>query len=325
MTYPRRAFLRLAASAVALPALLRNAQAQTYPAKPVRIVVGFVSGSATDIITRLMGQWLTERLGQPFIVENRGGAGGSIATETVVRAPADGYTLLACGSWDATNTSLYDKLSYNFSRDITPIASIGRGPNVLVVHPSFPARTVPEFIAYAKANPGKVTYASAGIGTVAHMAGELFMAMAGVNMVHVPYRGLAPAVTDLLGGQVHTIFSTMPPAISNIRAGKLRALAVTSTTRSEALPDLPTVSDVLPGYEATLLTGLSGPRNTPADIVDRLNKEINAGLGDPAMKAKLSELGNDPVAMTPADFGKLLGDETEKWGKVIRAANIKIQ
>jgi len=194
-----------------------------------------------------------------------------------------------------------------------------------VVHPSFPAKTVPEFIAYAKANPGKVTYASAGIGTVAHMAGELFMAMAGVNMVHVPYRGLAPAVTDLLGGQVHTIFSTMPPAISNIRAGKLRALAVTSTTRSEALPDLPTVSDVLPGYEATLLTGLSGPRNTPADIVDRLNKEINAGLGDPAMKAKLSELGNDPVAMTPADFGKLLGDETEKWGKVIRAANIKIQ
>jgi tripartite-type tricarboxylate transporter receptor subunit TctC len=290
----------------------------------VRIVVGFASGSATDIITRLMGQWLAERLGQPFIIENRGGAGGSLATEMVVRAPADGYTLLASGSWDATNSSLYDKLSYNFLLDVAPIASIGRGPNVLVVHPSFPAKTVPEFIAHAKANPGKVTYASAGIGTVAHMAGELFMSMAGVDLVHVPYRGLAPAVTDLLGGQVHSIFSTMPPAISNIRAGKLRALAVTSTTRSDALPELTTVSEFLPGYEATLLTGVSGPKNTPADIVERLNKEINAGLADPAMKAKLAELGNDTVPMTPADFGKVLENETAKWGKVIRAANIKI-
>jgi tripartite-type tricarboxylate transporter receptor subunit TctC len=324
MTFPRRAFLRLAAGAVALPALLRNARAQAYPSKPVRIVVGFVSGSATDIITRLMGQWLTERLGQPFIIENRGGAGGSLATESVVRAPADGYTLLACGSWDATNSSLYDKLSYNFLRDVAPVASISRAPNVLVVHPSFPAKTVPEFIAYAKASPGKVTYASAGIGTVAHMAGELFMTMAGVNLLHVPYRGLAPAVTDLLGGQVQSIFSTMPPAISNIRASKLRALAVTSTTRSDALPGLTTVSEFLPGYEATLLSGVSAPRNTPADIVERLNKEINAGLADPALKTKLAELGNDTLPMTPADFGKLLADETEKWGKVIRAANIKI-
>jgi tripartite-type tricarboxylate transporter receptor subunit TctC len=324
MTFPRRGFLRLAAGAVATPALLRTARAQSYPSKPVRIVVGFVPGSATDIITRLMGQWLTDRLGQPFIIENRGGAGGSLATEAVVRAPADGYTLLACGSWDATNSSLYDKLSYNFLRDVAPVASISRAPNVLVVHPSFPAKTVPEFIAYAKVNPGKVTYASAGIGTVAHMAGELFMSMAGVNLVHVPYRGLAPAVTDLLGGQVHSIFSTMPPAISNIRAGKLHALAVTSTTRSAALPELTTVSEFLPVYEATLLSGLSAPRNTPADIVERLNKEINTGLADPAMKAKLAELGNDTVPMTPADFGKLLADETEKWGKVIRAANIKI-
>ena len=324
MTYPRRGFLRLAAGAVALPAILRNAWAQSYPTKPVRIVVGFVSGSATDIITRLMGQWLTERLGQPFIIENRGGAGGSIATESVVRASADGYTLLACGSWDATNSSLYDKLSYNFLRDVAPVAAIGRGPNVLVVHPSFPAKTVPEFIAYAKANPGKVTYASAGIGTVAHMAGELFMSMAGVNLVHVPYRGLAPAVTDLLGGQVQSIFSTMPPAISNIRAGKLRALALTSTTRSDALPELTTVSEFLPGYEATLLTGVSAPKNTPADIVERLNKEINAGLADPALKAKLAELGNDAVPMTPAEFGKVIANETDKWGNVIRAANIKI-
>jgi tripartite-type tricarboxylate transporter receptor subunit TctC len=290
----------------------------------VRIVVGFVSGSATDIITRLMGHWLTERLGQPFIIENRGGAGGSLATESVVRAPADGYTLLACGSWDATNSSLYDKLNYNFLRDVAPVASISRAPNVLVVHPSFPATSVPEFIAHAKANPGKVTYASAGIGTVAHMAGELFISMAGVNLIHVPYRGLAPAVTDLLGGQVQAIFSTMPPAISNIRAGKLRALAVTSTARSEALPELTTVNEFLPGYEATLLNGLSAPKNTPAEVVERLNKEINAGLADPALKAKLAELGNDALPMTPAEFGKLLANETEKWGKVIRAANIKI-
>ena len=324
MTYPRRAFLRLTAGAIASPAFLRSALAQTYPTKPVRIVVGFVSGSATDIITRLMGHWLTERLGQPFIIENRGGAGGSLATESVVRAPADGYTLLACGSWDATNSSLYDKLNYNFLRDVAPVASISRAPNVLVVHPSFPATSVPEFIAHAKANPGKVTYASAGIGTVAHMAGELFISMAGVNLIHVPYRGLAPAVTDLLGGQVQAIFSTMPPAISNIRAGKLRALAVTSTARSEALPELTTVNEFLPGYEATLLNGLSAPKNTPAEVVERLNKEINAGLADPALKAKLAELGNDALPMTPAEFGKLLANETEKWGKVIRAANIKI-
>jgi tripartite-type tricarboxylate transporter receptor subunit TctC len=240
-----------------------------------------------------------------------------------VRAPPDGYTLLLCGSPDAINATLYDKLSFNFIRDIAPIASIARGPNVLVVHPSFPAKTIPEFIAHAKANPGKVDFASAGIGSVSHMAGELFMAMAGVNMVHVPYRGLAPALTDLLGGQVQAIFSTTPPSIENVRAGKLRALAVTSAVRSEALPDLTTIGDFLPGYEATLLTGLGAPKTTRTEIIERLNKEINAALADPGMKARLADLGNVPVPMTSADFGKLIADETEKWGKVIRTANIK--
>jgi tripartite-type tricarboxylate transporter receptor subunit TctC len=289
----------------------------------VRIVVGFGSGSAFDILARLIGQSLSERFGQPFVIENRGGAAGSLATEAVVRAAPDGHTLLLCGSPDAINATLYDKLNFNFIRDIAPIASIARGPNVLVVHPSFPAKTIPEFIAHAKANPGKVDFASAGIGSVSHMAGELFKGMAGVNMVHVPYRGLAPALTDLLGGQVQAIFSTTPPSIENVRAGKLRALAVTSTTRSEALPDLPTIGEFLPGYDATLLTGLGAPKTTRADIVERLNKEVNAALADPAMKARLADLGNAPVPMTSADFGKLIAAETEKWAKVIRAANIK--
>ena len=323
MKLPRRKFLHLTASVAALPAVSRLAWAQTYPTRPVRIVVGFGSGSAFDILARLIGQWLSDRLGQPFVIENRGGAGGTLGTEAVVRAPPDGYTLLLCGSPDAINVTLYDKLNFNFIRDIAPIAGIARGPNVLVVHPSFPAKTVPEFITHAKANAGKVDFASAGIGSVSHMAGEQFKAMAGVNLVHVPYRGLAPALTDLLGAQVQVIFSTMPPAIEYVRAGRLRALAVTSATRSEALPDLPTIADFLPGYEASLMTGLGAPRNTRTEIVERLSKEINAALVDPGMKSRLADLGNVPASMTTADFGKLLAEETEKWGKVIRAANIK--
>src|SRR5262249_21825221 len=319
----RRQFLRLAASAAILPALPTFAWSQTYPARPVRIVVGFAAGSAGDIIARLIGQSLAERLGQPFVIENRAGAGGSLGAEAVVRALPDGYTLLSCSSADAVNATLYEKLSFNFVRDIAAVGSIARGPLVLVVHPSFPAKTVPEFVAYAKANPSKVTLASAGIGTVAQMGGELFKVMAGVDLVHVPYRGLAPALTDLIGGQVQAVFSTMPPAMEHVRTGKLRALAVTSATRSDALPDLPTIGDFLPGYEASLMTGLAAPRNTPSEIVERLNKEINAALADPAVKACLADLGNVPVSMTVAEYGKFLAGETEKWGKVIRAANIK--
>ena len=315
MHLPRRRFLRLAAALSAAPAMPRIASAQAYPSKPVRIVSGFSSGSAMDTLARLMGQWLTEKIGQSFFVEDRGGAGGNLGTEAVVRSAPDGYTLLLCGSPDAINATLYDKLSFNFLRDTAPVAAISRGPNVLVVHPSFPARTFPEIIAYTKANPGKVDFASAGVGSVSHMAG--------VKLVHVPYRGLAPAVTDLLGGQVKTIFATMPPAIENIRAGKLRALAVTSATRSDALPDLPTVADFLPGYEATLLSGLAAPRNTPADIVEKLNRVVNVALADPGMKLRLAVLGNEPVSMTSAAFGKLLADETEKWARVIRTANLK--
>ena len=319
----RRKFLHLAAGAATLPAVSRVARAQAYPTRPVRIIVGFGSGSAFDILARLIGQSLSDRLGQPFIIENRGGAGGNLATEAVVRAPADGYTLLLCGSPDTINATLYEKLNFNFIRDIAPVASVARGPNVLVVHPSFPAKTIPEFITHAKANPAKISFASAGIGSVSHMAAELFKAMAGVDMVHVPYRSVAPALTDLIGGQVQAIFSTTPPSIEHIRAGKLRALAVTSTTRSDVLPDLPTIGDFLPGYEATLLTGLGAPKNTPTEIVERLNKEISAALTDPGMKARLADLGNVPMTMTPASFGKLIADETEKWARVIRTANIK--
>jgi tripartite-type tricarboxylate transporter receptor subunit TctC len=323
MKLPRRTFLHLAAGAAALPVVSRIALAQAYPAKPVRVVVGFTSGSQSDIVARLIGQWLSERLGQPFVIENRVGAGSSLGAEVVVRAPPDGYTLLLCSSADAVNATIYDKLSFNFIRDIAPVASIARGPLVLVVHPSFPATTIPEFITYTKANPGKVAFGSAGVGTVAHMAGELFKALAGVDLVHVPYRGLAPALTDLLGGQVQAIFSTMPPSIEFVRTGKLHALAVTSAMRAEALPDLPAIGDFLPGYEATLMAGLGAPKKTPVEIVDRLNKEINAALADPGMKARLADLGNEAMPMTPAGFGKLIADETEKWGKVIRAANIK--
>jgi tripartite-type tricarboxylate transporter receptor subunit TctC len=325
MNLTRRTFLHLAAGAAALPAVSRAAWAQAYPARPVRIIVGFGSGSAADILARLIGQWLSERLGQPFVIENRVGAGGNLATEAVVRAPPDGYTLLLCASTDTINATLYDKLNFNFIRDIAPVAGIARGPNVLVVHPSLPAKTVPEFIAHAKANPGKVSFASAGIGSVSHVSGELFKATAGVNMVHVPYRSLAPALTDLIGGQVQAIFSSTPPSIGFVRAGKLRALAVTSAMRSEALPDLPTIGDFLPGYEASLFTGIGSPKNTPAEIIERLNKEIGAALADAGMKVRLAELGNAPMPIAPAEFRKLIADETEKWGKVIRAANIKAE
>jgi len=323
MKLPRRTFLHLAAGAAALPAVSLAAWAQAYPARPVRIIVGFGSGSAADILARLIGQWLSERLGQPFVIENRGGAGGNLGTEAVVRAPPDGYTLLLCASTDTINATLYDKLNFNFIRDIAPVAGIARGPNVLVVHPSFPAKTVPEFIAHAKANPGKVSFASAGVGSVSHVSGELFKATAGVNMVHVPYRSLAPALTDLIGGQVQAIFSSTPPSIEFVRAGKLRALAMTSAMRSEALPGLPTIGDFLPGYEASLFTGIGAPKNAPAEIVERLNKEIKAALAEAGMEVRLADLGNVPMPMTPAEFGKLLAEETEKWGKVIRAANIK--
>jgi len=300
----------------------RIAWAQTYPSRPVRIIVGFSPGGATDILARLMGQWLSEKLGQPFIIENRPGGGTNMATEAAVRAPADGYTLLMVGTTQAINATLYDKLNFDLIRDIAPVAGVLRGPYVLVVNPSVPARTVPEFIAYAKANPGKINIASPGNGTPPHVAGELFKMMAGVSLVHVPYRGAGPALTDLLGGQVQVTLGSIA-SIEYVRAGKLRALAVTTATRSEALPDLPTVGEFVPGYEASGWYGIGAPKNTPTEIVDKLNKETNAALADPKMKARLLDLGGTPMPMTPADFGKLIAEETEKWAKVIRAANIK--
>jgi tripartite-type tricarboxylate transporter receptor subunit TctC len=323
MKLPRRNFLHLAAGAAALPALSRFAWAQAYPTRPVRLIVGFGAGSAPDIIARLMGQWLSERLGQPFVIENRPGAGGTIATEAVVRAPADGYMLLLVSSANAVNAALYDKLNFNFIRNVAPVAIIVRQPLVMAVHPSVPAKTVPEFIAYARANPGKLSMASAGNGTLPHVAGELFKMMAGINLVHVPYRGGGPAVIDLLGGQVQVIFVVIVVLSAHIKAGKLRALAVTTEMRSEALPDIPTVADFLPGFEATGWFGVGAPKNTSAEIIGRLNQEINAGLSDPKIKAQLADLGGGELALSPADFGKLIADETEKWGKVIRAANIK--
>jgi tripartite-type tricarboxylate transporter receptor subunit TctC len=324
MKLPRRAFLRLAAGAAALPALPRIARTETYPSRPVHIVVGFAAGSASDIVTRLISQSLSERFGQPFVVENRGGAGGTLGAEMVAHASSDGYTLLSSGSQDAVTATLYGKLSYNFIRDTAPIAGIASGPLVLVVNPSFPANTVPEFIAYAKANPGKISFGSAGTGSVAHMAPELFKVMANVDMVHVPYRGLAPALNDLLGGQVQVVFSTMPPAIGHIKGGTLHALAVTSKTRYAALPDLPTVGEFLPGYEASITIGFSAPKNTPSEFVSRLNTATNAALSDPQIKAKLSNFGVVPSPLTPAAYGKLLADETEKWREVIQTAHIKL-
>jgi tripartite-type tricarboxylate transporter receptor subunit TctC len=289
----------------------------------VRIVVGFPAGGGADITARLMGQWLSERLGQPFIIENRPGAATNIATEAVVRAAADGYTLLLVHSSNAMNATLYEKLNFNFIRDIAPVASIIVVPNVMLVHPSVPAKTVAEFIAYAKANPGKINFASGGIGGPSHLAGELFKAMAGVNLVHVPYRGGGPAVNDLLGGQVQVYFASTPASIEYIKAGTLRALAVASATRSEMLPDIPTVGEFVPGYEAPTWYGLGAPKNTPAEIVDKLNNEINAGLADPKLRVRLADLGGTVMMGSPADFGKLIADDTEKWAKVIRSANIK--
>jgi tripartite-type tricarboxylate transporter receptor subunit TctC len=289
----------------------------------VRIIVPFAPAGSTDIVARLMGQWLSERLGQQFVIENRPGGGGNIGTEAVVRASPDGYTLLMVGGWNAINATLYDKLSFNFIRDIAPVAGIDREPYVIAVHPSVPAKTVPEFIAYTNANPGRVNMASGGTGAPSHVSGELFKMMAGVNMVHVPYRGAAPALADLLAGQVQVYFAPTAASIEYIRAGKLRALAVTTATRSEALPDLPTVGEFVPGYETSLWLGLGAPKNTPAEIVEKLNKEINAGLADSQMKARLAGLGAAALPGSPADFGKLIAEETEKWGKVIRALNIK--
>src|SRR5262245_7142960 len=291
MTLPRRQFLHLVAGAAALPAASRIARAQVYPARPVRLIVTVAAGSSPDIIARLIGQWLSERLGQQFVIENRPGAGGNIGTEAVVRAPADGYTLLLCGIMNATNAALYDQLNFDFIRDIAPVASVLRGPSVLVVHPSVPAKSVPEFIAYAKANPGKVYLASAGNGTGSHIAGELFKMMAGVDMVHVPYRGGGPALTDLLGGQVQVMFAATVVSIEYIRAGRLRPLAVTTATRSDALPDIPTVGEFVPGYEASAWFGIGAPKNTPTEIVDTLNKDVNAARAAPNMKARLADLG----------------------------------
>jgi tripartite-type tricarboxylate transporter receptor subunit TctC len=323
MKRPRRQFLQLAAGAAALPFAPLAARAQTYPSRPVRWVVGFTPGGATDIIARLVGQMLSERLGQSFVIENRPGGGSNIATEAVVRAPADGYTILLVGPANAVNATLYEKLNYNFIRDIAPVASISREPNVMVVNTSVPAKTVPEFIAYAKANPGKINMASSGNGTSVHVAGELFKMMTGVKMAHVPYRGAAPAVTDLLGGQVQVMFASMPSSIEYIRAGKLRALAVTTATRSAALPDVATVGDFVPGYEASSVYGIGAPRATPADVVDKLNKEVNAILADPKAKARLGDLGGTALAGSPADFGRLIADETEKWGKVVKFSGAK--
>ena len=323
MKRPRRQFLHLAAGAVVLPAVLGLANAQSYPTRQVRIVVGFAAGGSTDIGARLIGQWLQERLGQPFVIENRPGAGTNIATESVVRAPPDGYTLLMVGPSSAVNATLYDKLNFVFLRDIAPVASLTRQPQVMLANPSVTAQTVAELIAYSKANPGKITMASAGIGSTGHLVGEFFKMMAGVDFVHVPYRGAGPALTDLLGGQVLISFAGIAGSIEYIRTGKLRALAVSTATRSEALPDVPTVSEFVPGFEAGDWLGIGAPRNTPAEIIDRLNKEITAALADAKIKARFADLGGTPLALTPSEFGKLIADETEKWAKVIRAANIK--
>jgi tripartite-type tricarboxylate transporter receptor subunit TctC len=327
MNFARRKALQLFGSTVATNAATaafpRFAIALSYPALSVRVIVGFPPGGTADILARLIGQWLSERLGQPFIIENRPGAATNIAVETVIRAPPDGYTLFFPTSVNAINATLYDNLSYNFIRDIAPVAGVMRVPNVMSVNPSFPAKTVPEFIAYARANPGKINFGSGGSGTSVHMAAELFKMAAGVNMVHVPYRGEAPALTDLLGGQLQVVFGTMPASVEFVKAGKLRALAVTSATRSELLPDIPTLSDFLPGYEESAWYGVGAPKNTPVEIIDKLNKVINAGFADPKMKARFTDLSGAVLPGTSTDFGDLIAEETEKWGKLIRAANIK--
>jgi len=323
MTLPRRTFLRLTASAAVLPVVPRIARAETYPSRPVHVVVPFAAGSASDILGRLIGDKLSQGLGQPFIVENHGGAGGTVGAAMAARAPADGYTLLISGNADAVTATLYDKLSYNFLRDFAPIAGIARSPLVLVVNPSFPAKTVPEFIAYAKANPRKINYGSAGVGSIVHMAAALFEVEAGVQMVHVPYRGMAPALTDLMGDRVQAIFSTMPPAVPHVKAGRLRALALTSAAASDALPGLPTIGQFVPGYEASIVEGLSAPKGVPEEVINILNKAVTTAVADPQVKAKLTALGTAPTPMTPADYGVYMTKETEKWAKVIKTAGLK--
>ena len=319
----RRRFLQLAAGAAVLPAVPRPAGAQAYPTRPVRLLVGYVPGGATDITARLVGQWLSERLGQPVIVENRAGAANNIATEAVANAPPDGYTLLLLNPANAINATLYDKLSFNFLRDIAAVALIMRVPNVMEVNPAVPVSTVPEFIAYAKANPDKINMGSGGSGTSVHVSGELFKMMTGVRMVHVPYRGAAAAVADLIGGQVQVVFDNLPGSIEHIRARRLRALAVTTATRSPALPDVPTVAEFIPGYEASAWFGIGTPNGTPAEIIDRLNHEINAGLADPKLRSRLVDLGGTVTAATPAEFGKFMADETAKWAKVVKFSGAK--
>jgi tripartite-type tricarboxylate transporter receptor subunit TctC len=321
----RRNILHLAAGVAALPALSRISVALDYPVRPVHLIVFFAAGGGNDIIARLMGQWLSERLGQQFVTENRPGGGGNIGTEAVVRAAPDGYTLLLVSSPNTTNATLYEHLNYDFIHDIAPVAGISREPNVMVVNPSVPAKTVPEFIAYAKANPGKINYATAGIGSSQHMSGEMFKMMAGIEMVHVPHRGSAPALQSLLAGEVQVMFASMPSSLEFIRAGKLRALAVTTATRSAELPDLPPIGDFLPGYEASVFYGIGAPKDTPPEIVERLNKEINAGLTDPRLGARLTDLGGAILPGSPAEFGKLIASETEKWAKVIKFAHIKAE
>jgi tripartite-type tricarboxylate transporter receptor subunit TctC len=320
----RRKFLHLAAGAAALPVVSGVAWAQTYPARPVRIIIGVPAGGTGDILARLIGQSLQERLGQPFIVENRPGAGTNLAIEAVVRASPDGYTLLLTGPSAVINATLYEKLNYNFIRDIAPVAGFTRVPNVMVVHPSVPAKTVPELIAYTKANPGKLTMASNGNGLSGHVAGELFKMMAGVNMLHVPYRGEAPAFSDLLSGQVQVMFGVLPGSLAHIRDGRLRALAVTSSMRSEALPDVPTVADFLPGYESSVWFGFGLPKDSPSALIDKLNKEINEAIVDPKIKARFADFASAPMIMTPAEFGRFISDETEKWGRVVKFSGAKV-
>jgi tripartite-type tricarboxylate transporter receptor subunit TctC len=325
MNRVRRRFLRLAVGGIAMPAVSIVARAQAYPSRPVRFVVGFAAGGTSDIGARLIGQWLQERLGQPFVIENRPGAATNIATEMVVRAPPDGYTLFMTGPSSTINATLYDRLSFVFLRDMVPVASLYRQPQIMLAHPSVPAKTVPELVAYAKANPGKITMASPGTGSFGHLAGELFKMMAGVNLLHVPYRGAGPALTDLLGGQVLTAVTGATGSIEYVRSGKLHAFAVTTTMRAEALPDVPTMNEFLPGYEASDLLGICAPKNTPAEIVSQLNKEVNTALADSKIIARFADLGGTVLALNPAEYGKLLADETEKWGKVVRAANIKAE
>ncbi len=324
MRIPRRQFLHLAAGAALLPAVSRTALAQNYPTRPIRLTIGYTPGGSADLTARLMGQWISERLGQSFVIENRPGGGTNIATEAVLRAAPDGYSLLLVAPANAINATLYEKLNFNFLQEIEPIAGIIRFPNVVVVHPSVPVKTIPELVAYAKANPGKLNMASSGNGSTIHMSGELFKMLTGTNMVHVPYRGGAPALTDLIAGQVQVMFDNIPTCAEHVKSGKLRGLAVTSTTRSDVLPDLPTVADFLPGYEASAWYGLAAPKGTPREIVETLNKTVNAILADPAAKARFTEIGAILLPGSPADFGKLVADETEKWGKVVKFAGAKV-